>query len=187
MGVFLVSMVTLTCSTLKKPADCSTWHRDSTSLVLSTGSIPLLTISNRQSQASSLSSSMDIWLSSRFTNLKTQKQVRRDGQGSEIMYTTPLPVLVLTCHWRWGWGRSRTRRLRPPPSTDRWARGGTAGTSAGSGTRTPPGWGCSAPSCCLWSACSCESPAGIHAAKSSPKLQTLPMTHFLLGHVTTLP
>ncbi len=62
-----------TCSMLKNPADCRTRHRDSTSLVLSTGSIPLLMISNRQSQASSLSSSTDMWLSSRFTNLKTQK------------------------------------------------------------------------------------------------------------------
>lgn len=59
----------LTCSTLKNPADCSTLLRDSTSLVLSSGSIPLLTISSRQSQASSLSSSTDMWLSSRPTKL----------------------------------------------------------------------------------------------------------------------
>lgn len=64
----------LTWSMLKNPAVCNTWHKDSTSFILSTGSIPLFTISNKQSHASSRRTSTDIWPSSIFINLGTGEQ-----------------------------------------------------------------------------------------------------------------
>lgn len=91
-----------------------------------------------------------------------------------LLFTKISPSQIISCvsvrltgRWRWGWDRSRTRRLPPPPDTDRWALGGTAGRSAGSGTRTPPGGGCTAPACRLWLKCFYASPEGkIHCDSS---------------------
>lgn len=153
----------LTWSMLKNPAVCNTWHKDSTSFIFSTGSIPLFTISNKQSHASSRRTSTDMWLSSIFINLVTGEWRFYNIFSSQVLDTNSpsfsLGIIgVRTYHWLWGISLSKRRKPRLLQGTGTALLNWYTGNCVESGTTTPPDLECTVLSWYLLSEYSCEPP-----------------------------